>query len=125
MIIFAQGKSAIFAERCLAANIAIKAYVYPFYDTAFAVSKEGLDPVIRLNLTSWMEEVTQTYRPKSVSNPRVLKVSGSVFALSFDFLFFFKVPACIGFFVIGLSQISSFSFLYAFKPVSECSFHSG
>ena len=78
---------------------------------------EGLDPVNRLNHTSWMTIVTQTDRPKSVRNRCIIEVFGGVFVLSRSFLDF---SLDVGAFVIGLSQISSFfssihGFLHYYK----------
>ena len=57
-----------------------------------------------------MTAVTPTDRPKSVRNSCVIKVFGGVFMLSRCFL---DCSVGVGFFVTGLSQISSFfSFVY-------------
>ena len=53
--------------------------------------------------------VTQTDRPKSVRNRCVIEVFGDVFRVSSCFLDF---SVGVGAFVIGLSQISSFFYLY-------------
>ena len=58
-----------------------------------------------LNHTGWVTAVTPTDRPKSVRNSCVIKVFGSVFMLSRCFL---DCSVGVGFFVTGLSQISSF-----------------
>ena len=79
----------------------------PFDYTAFVViGKVGIDPVNRFNRTSWVPIATPTDRPKSVRNCCVIDVFGGVFVLSRYFLDF---SVGVGAFVIGLSQISSFS----------------
>ena len=45
----------------------------PFDYTAFTVIGEGWDPVNRFNHTSWMSFVTQTDRPETVRNRRVIE----------------------------------------------------
>ena len=55
--------------------------------------------------TSWVTAVTPTDRPKSVCNTCVIKVFGGGFMLSRCFL---DCSVCVGVFVTGLSQISSF-----------------
>ena len=63
-----------------------------------------------VNHTSWVTVVTQTDRPKSVSNRCVINIFGGVFVLPVCYLEF---PVRIGVFVVGLSQISvSLSLLY-------------
>ena len=69
---------------------------------------EGLDPINWFNHTSWVAIVTPTDRPKSACNRCVISVFGGVFVLSRCFL---DVPVGEGAFVIGLSQISSFSLM--------------
>ena len=70
---------------------------------------EGCDPVNRFNHTSWVAVVTPTDRPKSVRNRCEMEVFGGVFVLSRCFSDF---SVGVGAFVIGLSQISSFSPYY-------------
>ena len=60
------------------------------------------------NHTSWMTVVTPSDRPKSVRNRCVIEHFGDVFVLS---CCLFDISDGIGAFVIGLSQISSFSLL--------------
>ena len=66
------------------------------------------DPVNRFNHTSWVTIVTPADRPKSVRNRCVIEVFDGVDVLSRCFLDF---SVGVGAFVIGLSQISSFSSL--------------
>ena len=68
---------------------------------------EGLDPMNRFNHTGWVAIVTRTVadRSKSVRNRCEIEVFGCVFVLSHCCLSF---SACVGSFVIWLSQISSF-----------------
>ena len=69
---------------------------------------EGWNPVNRFNHTSWMAIVAPADRPKSVRNRCVIEVFGGVF-VSRCFLDF---SVGVGAFVIGLSQISSFFYLF-------------
>ena len=59
--------------------------------------------------TGWVAVVTQTDRPNSVRNRCVIKLFVALFVLS---LCPFDISVCIGAFVIGLSQISSFLCFY-------------
>ena len=100
--------------RCWSSAL-IRKIIYNFLNicpsdyTAFAVKWEGWDPVNRFNHTSLVAIVTPTDRPKSVRNRCVIEVFGGVFVLSRCFLDF---SVGVGAFVIGLSQISSFSLLF-------------
>ena len=78
------------------------------FDYTFCGRWEGSDPVNRINHTGLVAVVSPTDRPKSVSNRCVIKVSGGVFVLS-NWFFFLEFSVGVGAFVIGLSQISSFS----------------
>ena len=62
------------------------------------------------NHTRWVAVVTPTDRPKSVRNRCVIELFVALFVLSFCP---FDYSACVGTFVIGLSQISSFFHLAA------------
>ena len=64
-----------------------------------------IDPVNRLNHSSWMAVVASTHRPKSVRNRCVIEDFCYVFVLV-RFFFYFSVG--VGAFFIGLSQISDF-----------------
>ena len=73
-----------------------------------------------INHTSWVTAINPTDRPKSVRNSCVIKVFGGVFMLSRCFL---DCSVDVGFFVTGLSQISSFvSYLHQ-KGHKLCKFH--
>ena len=68
-----------------------------------------IGPVIQVNHTSWVTVVTPTDRPKSVRNRCVIELFMALFVLS---LCPFDISVGVGAFVIKLSQISSFFFLY-------------
>ena len=87
--------------------------VYPFNYTIFAVSGKVLDPVNRFNHTSGVGIVTSTDHPKLVRNRCVIQVFCGVFVLSRCFSDF---SVGIGAFVIGLSHISSFLWVYYTIP---------
>ena len=55
--------------------------------------------------TMWMTVVTPSDRPKSVRNRGVIELFVALFVLS---LRPFYISACVGAFIIGLSQISAF-----------------
>ena len=78
----------------------------PFDYTAVAGSGK-IGPVNQVNHISWVTVVTQTDRPKSVCNHYVIELFVALFVLS---LCTFDISVGVGAFVIGLSQISSFSF---------------
>ena len=80
--------------------------VCPFDYTAVAVCGKVERFVNRFTHTIWVTAVTPTDRPNSVRNRCVIEVFGGVFMLSHCFLDF---SVSVGVFVIGLSQISSFS----------------
>ena len=67
---------------------------------------EGWNPLNQFNHTSLVAVDTPTDRRKSVRNRCVIEVFGGVSVLS---LCFFEFSVGKGVFVIGLSQISSFS----------------
>ena len=80
----------------------------PFDYTAVAgIGKVG--PVNQVNHTSWVAVVAPTDRPKSVRNRCVIKLFVELFVLS---LCPFDISVGVGAFVIGLSQISSFSLFF-------------
>ena len=62
-------------------------------------------PIKPVNHTSWVAVVTPTDRPKSVRNRCVIEFFVALFVSS---LCPFDISNCVGAFVIGLSQISSF-----------------
>ena len=66
---------------------------------------DGWDPVNWFNHTSFVAIATPTDRPKSVRNRCVIEVFCGVFVLSFCFL---DLSVHVGFFLIRLSQTSSF-----------------
>ena len=73
------------------------------YTTIAVIGKVG--PVKPVNHTSWVTVITPTDRPKSVHNRCVIELFGDVFVLSHCP---FDISVCIGAFVVGLIQISSF-----------------
>ena len=68
----------------------------------------GAHVIIRFNYTTGVVVVTPTDRPKSVHNRCVIEVFGCVFVLSLCFL---DLSLGVRAFVMGLSQIPSFSLL--------------
>ena len=63
-------------------------------------------PINRFNHSSWVAVITSTDRPKSVHNHCVVEVSSCIFVLLLCMLGF---SVGVRAFVLGLSQISSFS----------------
>ena len=84
--------------------------------TAVAVNGK-VGPVKPVNHTSWMTVVTPSNCPKSVCNRCVIELFGDVFLVS---CCPFDIPVAIGAFVVGLSQISSFLFLFVLSGIAGC-----
>ena len=93
-------------------SIFIRRIVYKFWIYmscwlhSFCGNCKGLDPVNRFNHISVLAVVTPTDRPKSVCNRCVIEYFGGVFVLA---LYIMEFPVGVRAFVIGLSQIISFS----------------